>query len=150
MKKIMLYGSFIGLLSGTVLGLFLKWIESVRGTKVYTLLLNIDFFPGVKEKLAEPVEFAIHLVVSVLIATVFFWWLAYGARYIQLQAKWFQPFLASVLYGVLPITLFVPLTLISDRTPEITDMAALIWWTIGHLIYAILLYLFGKKYLKIS
>ena len=41
----LLKGLWIGFWSGLILGLLLKWIQSVTGEQVYTLLLNVDFIP---------------------------------------------------------------------------------------------------------
>ena len=38
-------GISIGMFSGIILGLCLKWIEWLTGKQVYTLLLNVDFIP---------------------------------------------------------------------------------------------------------
>ena len=57
--------------SGVALGLFLNLIESVIGLKVYTLLLNVDYIPILKNfKLSELIEFLLHLVVSVVLSLV--------------------------------------------------------------------------------
>ena len=36
---------YIGIFSGILLGLLMKFIQSVTNVKVYTLLLNVDFIP---------------------------------------------------------------------------------------------------------
>ncbi|WP_246059274.1 hypothetical protein [Paenibacillus lautus] len=44
-------------------------IEHITSVKVYTLLLNVDYVPVLKElKLPELIEFALHLVISVLLS----------------------------------------------------------------------------------
>lgn len=143
MNQLIYRGIQSGFVGGVLLGLFFKWIEQSTGSKVYTLLLNIDFVPGVKDKLAEPIEFGIHLVVSLLIGVTYFLWMAYGAKFIPIPKMWFNPIPAGLLYGILPIGLFVPLTLISERTPDITDMTAFTWWMIGHVGYGLILCLYG-------
>ncbi|MFP3786948.1 hypothetical protein, partial [Burkholderia sp. SIMBA_024] len=50
-------GILTGILSGVVLGFFLKTIQFYTGEKVYTLLLNIDFVPGLPPTLPEFIEF---------------------------------------------------------------------------------------------
>ena len=58
-----------GITSGIFLGLFLRMIEHVTSLKVYTPLLNVDYVPVLKElKLPELIEFAPHLVISVLLS----------------------------------------------------------------------------------
>ena len=134
------YGLSAGFVGGILLGFFLRFIELSTGSKVYTLLLNIDFVPGVKTRLAEPIEFAIHLAVSLVIGLLFMWWIERGAaRFPKLSVRLFQPLAGSILFGLAPISLFVPLTLVSDRVPAITDMVALGWWSLGHALYALIL-----------
>jgi hypothetical protein len=138
------YGLSAGFVGGIILGFFLRFIELGTGSKVYTLLLNIDFVPGVKTRLAEPIEFAIHLAVSLVIGLLFMWWIERGvARFANLPTRMFHPLAGSILFGLAPILLFVPLTLSSDRVPAITDMVALGWWSLGHLIYALVLLGYG-------
>lgn len=61
-RQTILLSIYIGLISGILLGLFLKLVENITGILVYTLLLNIDFIPGVGAiKWTEPIEFIFHL-----------------------------------------------------------------------------------------
>lgn len=58
-----------GIAAGILLGLFLKIIEHITSLGVYTLLLNVDYVPLLKElKLSELVEFALHLAISILLS----------------------------------------------------------------------------------
>ena len=43
----------IGLISGALLGLFLKWMQAITEIKVYTLLLNVDFIPIFASKIGR-------------------------------------------------------------------------------------------------
>ncbi len=65
-------GISIGMLSGIILGLCLKWIEWLTGKQVYTLLLNVDFIPIIGPiQWPEWVEFVFHLLIAVAIGIVF-------------------------------------------------------------------------------
>lgn len=124
----------VGLLSGIILGLFLKWIQYATGSLVYTLLLNIDFVPFLPDRLPELIEFALHLVVSVIIAWIYSIWIRLSPH----------PWRYGILIGIASSLLFIPLTLMSDRVPAITDMTAYGYWLIGHLLYGLSLSLLAK------
>ncbi|MCM3093311.1 MULTISPECIES: hypothetical protein [unclassified Cytobacillus] len=69
MNRLRVKDIFGGLLSGLFLALFLKMIELSTGVKVYTLLLNVDYFPILKNyHFPESIEFVFHLIISVLLA----------------------------------------------------------------------------------
>lgn len=124
----------VGLLSGIILGLFLKWIQYATGSLVYTLLLNIDFVAFLPDRLPELIEFALHLVVSVIIAWIYSIWIRFSPH----------PWRYGILIGIASSLLFIPLTLMSDRVPAITDMTAYGYWLIGHLLYGLSLSLLAK------
>lgn len=64
---------FTGMLSGIFLGLFLKMIEISTDIKVYTLLLNVDYFPILKNyNFPESIEFVFHLIISGILAVCLF------------------------------------------------------------------------------
>jgi hypothetical protein len=137
MRHIALHGVAAGILTGTALGFGLKWVETTTAIKVYTLLLNVDFIPWIPQPLSEWVEFALHLIVSIGIAA------AYVALMLRYPAIRRNALLAGVAAGAIAIPTFIPLTLLSDRTPDICDTAALSWWVLGHLVYGVLLGLYG-------
>lgn len=123
-----------GIAAGILLGLFLKIIEHITLMEVYTLLLNVDYVPLLNElKLSELVEFALHLVISVLLSIAL-------AIFLK-QKNWsrrrslFWVSLACLAVGLL----LYPTTVLSDRTPELSDPAALLFWLAGHLLYGIAL-----------
>ncbi|MBY6052299.1 hypothetical protein [Cytobacillus firmus] len=141
MRKLWIRGTFTGLLSGTFLGLFLKIIEISTGIKVYTLLLNVDYFPILKNyHFPELVEFGFHLIISVLVAI--------SLLLIIKKYCWNR---IHIIVRTLFITfsigfLLYPTTGLSDRTPELTSLPALFFWLLGHLLYGLLLsLLFIKK-----
>jgi hypothetical protein len=135
-----LVGIIAGLMSGIFLGLFLKIIEVFTEVKVYTLLLNVDYIPLLKEfSIPEPVEFLLHLIISVIVAVVLFSILK-KYQWAQKQIM-FRTIFISFLIGVL----LFPTTALSDRTPELTSISALSFWLLGHLLYGWILTLFFIK-----
>lgn len=126
-------GAAIGILSGFVLGLFLKWVESFSSIKVYTLLLNIDFIPVLGDYIwPEWVEFFFHLIISVLIGIIF----------IILLSKTNNTFKRRMVYSFFltfpTIFLYFPLSILAIKdVPSISNMAAFSWWSAGHLLYFI-------------
>jgi len=128
-----LQGLVTGLISGTVLGLFLKLVETLTKLKVYTLLLNIDFiYIGY---IPEILEFIIHLAVSVIIGIIFVFF-THSLKLIQMK----QQVLLSCFLTLPTVFLYFPLTILSIKeTPDILDFTAILWWTLGHLLYALIL-----------
>ncbi|MBT2765359.1 hypothetical protein [Paenibacillus sp. ISL-20] len=123
-----------GIASGILLGLFLKVIEHITSLEVYTLLLNVDYVPVLKEmKLSEPIEFALHLVISVLLSIAL-------AVFLK-QKNWSRGrSLSWVSLVCLAVGLVLyPTTVLSVHTPELSDFAALLFWLAGHLLYGIAL-----------
>ncbi|WP_226658474.1 hypothetical protein [Pseudalkalibacillus hwajinpoensis] len=130
-------GLLAGAISGIALGFFLKGIEAVTGKLVYTLLLNIDFIPVIGQiNWPEWIEFVFHLFISLIIGVVY----SIGSsRYFPQQRK-AQAILAYVL--TLPtVLLYFPLTYLAiKQTPGLWDFTAITYWTLGHLIYAAVLF----------
>ncbi|MFD2213007.1 hypothetical protein [Metabacillus endolithicus] len=126
-------GIVTGLISGTVLGLFLKLVETITNLKVYTLLLNIDFiYIGY---IPEILEFIVHLAVSVMIGIIFVF-LTHFLKLVKVK----QQVLLSCFLTVPTVFLYFPLTIVSIKeTPELLDFTAILWWTLGHLLYALIL-----------
>lgn len=127
------YALLLGLISGFILGFFLKWVQYATGSLVYTLLLNIDFVPFLPERLPEPLEFALHLVVAIIIAWIYSIWIRISPH----------PWKYGLYIGIASSFLFIPLTLMSDRVPDITDIVAYGYWLAGHLLYGLSLGLLG-------
>lgn len=129
-------GSFLvkagwaGVVAGVVLGLFLKAVEWGTQVKVYTLLLNLDYVP-VLQRYAFPeiVEFGIHVGISVGLSVV----LGLYMRYRKFAAEQVVRFvvLVSLVVGVL----LYPTTALSERTPALTSVPAVIFWLTGHGLY---------------
>jgi hypothetical protein len=139
------YGITSGFVGGIILGWVLRTIETTTHAKVYTLLLDVDYIPGVHLANYEQIEFALHLLVSLAIGLSYFLWMEKHA------GKWAKPIRAGLLFGLSPILLFFPLATLSDRGPAPTDLTALFWWALGHFVYGIILSLYGIwAYVKID
>lgn len=127
LKKLML----IGIVAGGIFGLFLKVVQQFTGKKVYTLLMNVDYVPILKDlQLNEFVEFSLHIVVSVILV----WILYFGLGSIGYEQSifiymWINVVIGGFLYAT---------TVFSERTPEITDIVALTYWLGGHIIFGLL------------
>ncbi|WP_245948137.1 hypothetical protein [Paenibacillus sambharensis] len=130
-------GAAAGLTAGIGLGLLMKFIQYASGERVYTLLLNIDFVPGVGARLPEAVEFLLHIAVAVPI----------GILYIQIVQRLGNSVPWAVAAGLLPAVItWLPLTQWSARTPSPDDAGAFIWWIAGHLVFGMLLVPFRRTY----
>lgn len=146
MNRLRVKGVFAGLLSGLFLGLFLKMIELSTGVKVYTLLLNVDYFPILKNyHFPESIEFVFHLIISVLLAV--------SLLFIINKYRWKR---TQIITRTLFITfsigvLLYPTTALSVRTPELTSVSAIFFWLLGNLLYGLILSAFFiKKRLQID
>ncbi|MDT9721214.1 hypothetical protein QVE09_20125 [Paenibacillus sp. ClWae2A] len=127
-------GILTGILSGVVLGFFLKMIQTYTGEQVYTLLLNIDFVPGLPPTLPEIIEFSLHLIVSVVIGIFYLWWVRHSGR----------PMFKGIMLGAVSSLLYIPLSQLSSRVPDLYDVSAILYWIVGHLLFGIMLGLCGK------
>ncbi|WP_067727944.1 hypothetical protein [Oceanobacillus damuensis] len=123
-----------GIISGLILGGFLKLAEQWTSKKVYVLLMNIDYFPVVGEwVLSGTMEFSLHLIVSVVLVYVLYIWLK--SRNIQTRPKPYiiiNTLIGGLLYGT---------TALSERTPRIADLEALFYWLAGHMLYGFVVWI---------
>lgn len=135
-------GAFTGLISGILMGVFIKALEVLSGKKVYVLLLNVDFIPGFNNaNLSEPAEFSLHLIVAVVIGIIF----AFLVEHFHLFDKRRQ-YLVALGITFPTILLYFPLTILAIKeTPAPTDVIAILLWSIGHLAFAVFLPIFYKK-----
>ncbi|MFD0714086.1 hypothetical protein [Paenibacillus sp. GCM10027626] len=128
-------GILAGLLAGIVLGFTLKVMQYWSGKQIYTLLLNIDFIVFIPV-LSEMNEFILHLLVSVVL----------GVVYRMAVVSFGHPLYISLFMSLMAAMLWIPLTLISERVPEVDDYAALVLWFAGHLVFGFILYaVAGRK-----
>lgn len=129
--KYIVQGTWIGILTGVFLAVFLKFMQSITGHKVYTLLLNVDYIPIVKEyAFPEVIEVFFHLMVSIVLCIILVILYDKSSGFIRNHAIWF-PFLVNIAIGLL----LYPTTSFSDRTPPVTSMVSLFWWMVGHAVY---------------
>ncbi|WP_374056560.1 hypothetical protein [Rossellomorea sp. FM04394] len=138
-------GTIIGLVSGTLLGLFLKWMQGMTGIKVYVLLLNVDFIPVFGDKdFPEWMEFLFHLVISCVIGVV----LVYMMERLNVSGK--GAWILSFALTAPTVFLYFPLSYLAIKdVPGLLYGEAIILWTAGHLLYALslppLYYLFSVR-----
>ena len=143
-RQTILLSIYIGLISGILRGLFLKLVENITGILVYTLLLNIDFIPGIGAiKWTEPIEFIFHLLVSIVIGFVF----VFLALKLQIGQNFKKLLGLSFLLCIPTFALFFVLSLLAIKeVPVWNDWAAFGYWTIGHLFY---IWLIPTLYIKL-
>lgn len=122
---------WIGIVAGGIFGLLFRVIEQLTGKKVYTLLMNVDYFPIVKHwNLHEVTEFSFHLIVSIIVVLVLYYVLRKPGRE---QRVFYYIGINVLIGGVLYLT-----TILSERTPELADMTAFTYWLGGHAIFGAL------------
>ncbi|BBH19360.1 hypothetical protein Back11_07050 [Paenibacillus baekrokdamisoli] len=124
-----------GLVAGSILAAVLKYLQVKTNKRVYTLLLNIDFIPYTPKNLPETMELALHLAVSVPL----------GMIYLLIVQRWGHRFLFGLFLGLVSACTWIPLTLVSDRVPSISDFVALFLWLSGHAIFGLILSLFAGR-----
>ncbi|MFI2859134.1 hypothetical protein ACH6EH_18720 [Paenibacillus sp. JSM ZJ436] len=136
LKHYMLPAVLAGTLAGIFLGLLLKAAEALTSLKVYTLLLNVDYIPVLNQlPLPEAAEFGLHLIVSAGLSLV----LAYLLYIRPNPASARQRLGIYALVNTVVGLLLYPTTALSDRTPELFDVPALLVWLLGHVLYGLLL-----------
>lgn len=140
-RKWIWHGIGAGIISGILLGAFLWAVEEQSGRRVYTLLMNVDYIPGVNAfTYPASVEFLFHLIVSVILATILLWLI----RRMRMLGNRIIVWLVTV--NTLIGALIWPVTSFSGRTPPPADWVSLAWWLAGHALYgAVLGWLFREK-----
>ncbi|ARK21958.1 MULTISPECIES: hypothetical protein [Sporosarcina] len=129
--KYIVQGTWIGIVTGILLAVVLKMVQAITGDKVYTLLLNVDYIPIVKEyQFPEVIEVFFHLIVSVVLCIILVILYDKSRGFIRNHAILF-PLLVNVAIGLL----LYPTTSFSDRTPSVTNIISLLWWVAGHALY---------------
>lgn len=119
-----------GIVSGISLGLILKLVEYITGLKVYTLLLNVDYVPVLRNyEMTELGEFALHLVISIILAIAIQAYLQKKEWDTRKKRRFITQLSISV--GVI----LYPTTMLSDRTPEFTSTYSFLTWIIAHALY---------------
>lgn len=145
MVKRSLKALLLGSISGFVLGLMFKWIETNMKIKIYTLLLNIDFIPLIgKRNWGEPMEFIFHILFSCLVCFTYVF-IIEVKKVTQLK---------SYIYWAIVVTfptvpLYFPLSSLAIKNvPASHDLHSFLFWGIGHIIYALVLGWLGSIILK--
>ena len=134
-NKLFLKVAIDGIIAGLVLTLFFKVIQFMTGYKVYTLLLNIDYLPILKEfKFPELVEVIFHLIVSVVLAIVLIFIIPRLPTISTIRIIAFCVFISFIIGG-----LYFPTTILSERTPSISSLPSLFYWMVGHVLYGSIL-----------
>lgn len=130
-------GLIAGTISGIVLGFLLKIIEACTGVLVYTLLLNIDFIPVIGSyKWPEFMEFTFHVIISLIIGVVYS-----IISYRYLHKRKVAQLIFSYLLTLPTVFLYFPLTYLAEKpTPPLMDLVAIAYWTLGHIVYATVLF----------
>ncbi|WP_215029782.1 hypothetical protein [Bacillus sp. ISL-37] len=84
-------------------------------------------------KLPEIVEFGLHMMISIVLAIGINFYITKK----DLHKETIQSFVirVSLVVGVL----LFPTTLLSERTPSITNIYAFIFWMVGHWFYGLVL-----------
>ncbi len=129
----------IGMVSGTVLALFLKLIQFLTGNKAYRLLFDVSYIPFLKN--LKPVWLA---------RGIFHFGTCIGSIIVLYELlspfKW-QKNMSSYLLiiGVGSTALFF-LTLLAEDTPAITDFYAWTYWVLGHLLFSWTTVILIQKY----
>lgn len=120
----------VGFVSGCVLGSFLYALQQWTAIPVYTLLMNVDYFPVIGGmNLPDWVELSFHLGVSVAIV-----WILYRLLTKKHLEQNLMPYICcNAAIGLL----IFPTTMLSDRTPEIDSIEAWLIWLAGHIVYGI-------------
>ena len=135
------------IVTGTIFGLMALIVENTTNVKVYTLLMNVDYIPILKEfSFPVWVEFSYHLMVCLVIT--------YALYLIARHFRWTKRKVLGVSIGVNVIIalLLFPTTALSERTPSWKSIEALSWWVALHAFYGLLVGLFlilmlgAKKY----
>ncbi len=104
------------------------------GYKVYTLLMNVDYIPILKEYIFPAwVEFMFHLIIAVILAYVIVW-VAWKKHYTRKQLIRF-----TIVVNIIIAIALYPTTALSDRTPALFSFPSFGLWLVAHIAYGIVL-----------
>ncbi|WP_417900675.1 hypothetical protein ABN702_10910 [Bacillus haimaensis] len=133
-----LRGALSGFISGSIMGLAMKGLEAIFSKKIYILLLNVDFIPFIGNRnFPELVEFLFHVLIAVFIGIIFAWLMERKAN------SKTSPYIWSFLLTLPTVFLYFPLTILAKKdTPPADDPISFSLWTIGHILFAILIPIF--------
>lgn len=133
-KQLIFQAGVAGILAGFILGFSLKFIQEVSGLLVYTLLMNVDYIPVLKQfQFTEWIEFSFHLVISVVIGVLI--------MVIAIKQNWSAQWIIyyTIIINVCIAIIIYPTTLFSTRTPPLLSVPSIGMWISAHLLYGIVL-----------
>src|SRR5699024_575800 len=132
--------SLIGIIAGIVLAAFLKMIQLLTGNKAYVLLFEVDYVPILQHLYpVSVVQFAFHFGTCILSVIVLYFFL----RFFHLE----KTVVAYVAFIMIGSSILYLLTMLSPKTPDVTDMFALGYWVIGHGIFSFVTGVLVKKWM---
>jgi hypothetical protein len=133
-----------GIGAGIVLGIWLKFAQSLSDEAVYTLLLTVDYVP-VLNRLDWPEwpAFALHLIIAAIVGIV--WGVV--CRAARLQVKSIR--ILSIIVGLVIGIMLLPTTYLSQLTPDTITAPFAFWWLVGHLIFGLVLGLLQTRTRKL-
>ncbi|PPA72181.1 hypothetical protein [Jeotgalibacillus proteolyticus] len=128
----LLRGTFLGICSGFVLGLMMKWFESLSSVKVYTLFLNVDFIPLLGDYIwPEWIEFFFHQIIAVIIGLLYVFILE---KYLSNRIK--SKFILAFILTFPTVFLYFPLAVLAIKdVPDPANIQAFGLWAAAHFIY---------------
>ncbi|MFF5995642.1 hypothetical protein AAGS61_12965 [Lysinibacillus sp. KU-BSD001] len=134
MSRFIFHTLVYSIIAGIFLGLLMKWMQYVTGYKIYTLLMNVDYIPIVKEyTFPEWVEFTFHLIIAVILTYVIVW-IAWKKSFTSKQLISF-----TVIVNIVIAIALYPTTALSDRTPPLLSVPSFGLWLVAHIAYGVVL-----------
>ncbi|GGJ53470.1 hypothetical protein [Virgibacillus salexigens] len=123
--------TIIGAAAGLGIAAVLKLIQAFTEKQVYTLLLNVDYIPVLKDLSYDELgEVILHLLVSILLVPMLYIGLLQMNQSRNILAYFFcSSFIGTVLYTT---------TVFSPRTPNLFDGEAFLYWVGAHMIYGVI------------
>lgn len=131
----------IGLISGLILAVFLKFLEIWTGSLAYRLLFEVNYVPVFNRIYPRYVaEIIFHFSTCIFSIVIL-----YNILKLKNWEKSVTAYLIPI--GIGSSALFL-LTLWAHHTPEITDYKSWVFWIIGHVLFALSAVTMIKKWIK--
>lgn len=121
----------IGGISGIALSAWMYLWQHITAIKVYTLLLNVDFIPFIRQiDWNEYMLNFFHIIISWAIVLVYF---------VLKKKLGISRWLLAIGLGLCTAFVYFPLSLLANQpVPAVNDLSAIIIWFSGHLLYGLL------------
>ncbi|WP_366249279.1 hypothetical protein [Terribacillus aidingensis] len=121
----------IGSISGIALSAWMYLWQQLTSSKVYTLLLNVDFIPYFRQVDWNELMLNIfHIIISWAIVLVFF---------LLINRIGLGRWLSSIGLSLFAASVYFPLSILAKQSvPAVDDWLAIIIWYTGHLLYGLL------------